>query len=100
MSKKSNNVLNTPQQEQADLNIKAVRVYQPVQFEGTLRTYFRKANMINVSLHDLEMEIVYGNLVRIRTAKDDVLVPFTNVAFIALDGSKQDHEVPIKLEHE
>lgn len=92
--------LEVAKSEQSDLSIKAVRVYQPVQFEGTLRSYFIKAPQNNLPMHDLEMGIVYGNLVRIKTSKDDVLVPFTNVAFIALNGSQQDHNIPIRLDNE
>lgn len=92
--------LGVAKSEQSDLSIKAVRVYQPVQFEGSLRSYFIKAPQNNLPMHDLEMEIVYGNLVRVKTAKDDVLVPLTNVAFIALHSSQQDHNIPIKLDNE
>lgn len=100
MSKSKQNQVIVPKSEQSDLSIKSVRVYQPVQFEGSLRTYFVKPKHDNMPMADIQMEIVYGNLVRITTGKDDVLIPFTNVAFIALNGSEQTHDSPIKLEHE
>lgn len=80
--------------------IKAVRTYQPVQFEGSLRTFFAAPKERGRPMVDLELEIVFGNLVRIRSPKDDVMVPFTNVAFLALDSSEQTHDKPIALDHE
>lgn len=100
MSKSKSSQVIVPKSEQSEYNIKAIRVYQPVQFEGALRTYFAKPKHDNMPMADIQMEIVFGNLVRIKTAKDDVLIPFTNVAFIALNGSEQTHENPIRLEHE
>lgn len=60
------------------MKLKVVRAYQPIEFQSKLETYF----VSKPSMKDVEMELRKDNIVSIRTEKDFVLVPLTNVAFM------------------
>ena len=60
------------------MKLKIVRVYQPVEFQSRLETYFAD----RVGMKAIQMELLKSNIVSIKTVKDFILVPLTNVAFM------------------
>lgn len=60
------------------MKLKVVRVYQPIEFQSKLETYF----VSKPAMKNVEMELRKDAIVSIRTDKDYVLVPLTNVAFM------------------
>ena len=73
-------------------NIDAIRCYQSVMFEKTNETFFASRQINNRK--PLELEIIEGiNMVSIRSDRDHILVPLTNVSCVYLKS-------PIKKEQE
>ena len=73
-------------------NIDAIRCYQSVMFEKTNETFFASRKINNSK--PLELEIIEGiNMVSIRSDRDHILVPLTNVSCVYLKS-------PIKKEQE
>ena len=73
-------------------NIDAIRCYQSVMFEKTNETFFASRQINNRK--PLELEIIEGiNMVSIRSDRDHILIPLTNVSCVYLKS-------PIKLEQE
>lgn len=70
-------------------NIKAVKVYQAVEFEGKLQTYFVEAKDRMVGL---QMSIWNGIGVKMKTAKCSIVVPFANIAFIKDEHTKGEEQ--------
>jgi hypothetical protein len=69
------------------MKIKAVKIYQAVEFNRKLETYFVETTdrMVGLSL-----VVVEGIGVRVSTAQDSIIVPFTNVAYMKEDLSEND----------
>ena len=73
-------------------NIDAIRCYQSVMFEKTNETFFGSRQINNRK--PLELEIIEGiNMVSIRSDRDHILIPLTNVSCVYLKS-------PIKKEQE
>ena len=73
-------------------DIDAIRCYQSVMFEKTNETFFASRQINNRK--PLELEIIEGiNMVSIRSDRDHILIPLTNVSCVYLKS-------PIKLEQE
>ena len=73
-------------------NIDAIRCYQSVMFERTNETFFASRQINNRK--PLELEIIEGiNMVSIRSDRDHILIPLTNVSCVYLKS-------PIKKEQE
>ena len=73
-------------------NIDAIRCYQSVMFEKTNETFFASRQINNRK--PLELEIIEGiNMVSIRSDRDHILIPLTNVSCVYLKS-------PIKKEQE
>ena len=73
-------------------DIDAIRCYQSVMFEKTNETFFASRQINNRK--PLELEIIEGiNMVSIRSDRDHILVPLTNVSCVYLKS-------PIKKEQE
>lgn len=74
-------------------NIKAVKVYQAVEFEGKLSTYFVEVVKDN-RMVGLKMSLWEGVGVKLATAKDSIVVPFANIAYIKDEMSEADKKHP------
>jgi len=61
-----------------DIDIKSIRAYQAVSFESKLDTFFSVEQTPNRA--GCKIEIVDGIGVLLSTAKDSVIVPFTNIS--------------------
>ena len=73
-------------------NIDAIRCYQSVMFEKTNETFFASRQINNRK--PLELEIIEGiNMVSIKSDRDHILIPLTNVSCVYLKS-------PIKKEQE
>ena len=73
-------------------NIDAIRCYQSVMFEKTNETFFASRQINNRK--PLELEIIEGiNMVSIKSERDHILIPLTNVSCVYLKS-------PIKKEQE
>ncbi len=73
-------------------DIDAIRCYQSVMFEKTNETFFASRQINNRK--PLELEIIEGiNMVSIRSDRDHILIPLTNVSCVYLKS-------PIKKEQE
>ena len=73
-------------------DIDAIRCYQSVMFEKTNETFFASRQINNRK--PLELEIIEGiNMVSIRSDRDHILIPLTNVSCVYLKS-------PMKKEQE
>lgn len=62
------------------MKIKAIKTYQAVSFQKSLHNYFTAERD---AFRDLELELLKDvGCVAIKSAKDHILVPLTNVAFM------------------
>lgn len=71
------------------MNIKAVKVYQAVEFNRKLETYFVETD---TRMQGLKFKIVDGVGVRVSCATDSMIVPFTNIAYIKDELSSNDEK--------
>ena len=67
--------------------IKAIRVYQAVTFEGVTQTFFSSQLLPNRKPVDLSLDEKL-QVVELKSEKDHILVPFTNIAGIYLAMEK------------
>ena len=75
-----------------DYNIDAIRCYQAVMFERGNETFFASRKINNRA--GLEITLIEGlNVVSIKSDRDHILVPLTNISAVYLKS-------PIKLEQE
>lgn len=72
------------------MTLKAIKVYQAVEFNRKLETYFVERQ----HMQDLEMSIYKDVGVLIKTKEDQIIVPFTNVAFMKTELSEADKKHP------
>lgn len=73
-----------------DLNILSVRVYQSVQLNGKQNTFF--STLHTPAGPGVSIELIDNIGVLIKSTKDEVIVPFTNVSGIYLDTSIKKEE--------
>ncbi len=60
------------------MKLKAIHCYQYVRFQGKNENWVTaKADML-----DLELELMPGGIVSVKTAKDHILVCLTNIAYM------------------
>lgn len=61
------------------MKLKSVHCYQYVRFNGRNENFFTASPQKDMA--DLELELLDGNIISIKTAKDHVMVFPTNVAY-------------------
>lgn len=70
------------------MNIKSIKTYQAVPFQGSLHTFFsenKQAGMLN-----MEFKIIDMLGVSIKSPKDHVIVPFANICAISPAPEEQE----------
>jgi len=73
------------------MKLKAVKVYQAVEFNRKLETYFVETSQ---RMQGLQLSIMKDVGVVIKTDADTIIVPFTNVAFMKTELSEVDKKNP------
>lgn len=73
------------------MKLKAVKVYQAVEFNRKLETYFVETSD---RMRGLDLSILESVGVVIKTETDQIIVPFTNVAFMKTHLSDVDKKNP------
>jgi hypothetical protein len=74
-----------------NIKLKAVKVYQAVEFNRKLETYFVETSD---RMKGLDLEVFENVGIVIRTENDQIIVPFTNVAFMKTELSHVDKKNP------
>lgn len=73
------------------MKLKAVKVYQAVEFNRKLETYFVETSD---RMKGLKLSIMEAVGVVVETPEDRIIVPFTNVAFMKTELSESDKKNP------
>lgn len=78
-----------------EMDIKAVKTYQAVEFQNKLESFFIKNAQKKMS--DLKITVIEHLGVRLSSAKDDIIVPFANIAGIYLKHRDAVEQVKAEL---
>lgn len=70
------------------MKVSTVKLYQSVEFNKRQESYFRKEKQADMA--DIEIKVLVGIGVEVRSSKDYIIVPFANIAFMR----PTDQEVP------